>query len=205
MSGRLGLAGAGLVIAGAVMIGAGALAGGGLGRFGLAAAREQVPTAGGTAGGPSGAAGGGYGFGMMGGGFGGFGGFGPGMMGGLAAQSAPGPGEAGFVAGTQASPRVIRIVAGPGDTFEPSSVTVAKGETVTFEVTGVGPLTHEFMVGPADAVAADQAGTPEVTGITMMQTASLTYTFDGTGPYAYACHAPGHYEAGMRGTITVAG
>ncbi len=205
MSRRLGIAGAVLALAGVLLVGAGALAGGGLGRFGLAAAREQAAAAGGSAGGSSGATQGGYGFGMMGGGFGASGGFGPGMMGGFAAQSAPGPGEAGFVAGTPASPRVIRIAAGPGDSFEPSSVTVAKGETVTFEVTGVGPLTHEFMVGPADAVAADQAGTPEVTGIAMMQTASLTYTFDGTGPYAYACHAPGHYEAGMRGTITVAG
>ena len=37
----------------------------------------------------------------------------------------------------------------------------------------------------------------------MMQTRSLTYTFDGPGPYAFACHAPGHYEAGMAGTIVV--
>ncbi len=41
--------------------------------------------------------------------------------------------------------------------------------------------------------------------IGMMETKSLTYTFDGGGPYAFACHAPGHYEAGMRGTITVVG
>jgi len=37
----------------------------------------------------------------------------------------------------------------------------------------------------------------------MMETRSLTYTFDGPGPYAFACHAPGHYEAGMLGTIAV--
>jgi uncharacterized cupredoxin-like copper-binding protein len=39
----------------------------------------------------------------------------------------------------------------------------------------------------------------------MMQTKSLTYTFDGPGAYAFACHVDGHYEAGMRGTITVVG
>ena len=49
----------------------------------------------------------------------------------------------------------------------------------------------------------DVAGTPEVADISMMQTRSVTYTFDGPGPFAYACHAAGHYEAGMRGTITV--
>ena len=55
------------------------------------------------------------------------------------------------------------------------------------------------------SVAADREGTPEVADIGMMQSKSLTYTFDGSGPYAYACHADGHYEAGMRGTITIVG
>ena len=111
----------------------------------------------------------------------------------------------GFVPGTAASPRVIRVMAGPGYVFSPSTISVARGETVTFLVTTMGPTAHEFMVGPADAVAADQAGTPEIADVAMMQTKSLTFTFDGPGPYAFACHATGHFEAGMRGVITVAG
>jgi uncharacterized cupredoxin-like copper-binding protein len=149
-------------------------------------------------------------FGMMGGrpgsmmGGGSYGGNGSaGMMGGLGTGSAAQPGVSGFVAGTVASPRVIRVYAGPGYAFSPSSISVARGETVTFVVTTMGPTAHEFMVGPADAVAADAPGTPEVADIGMMQAKSLTYTFDGPGPYAFACHATGHYEAGMRGTIVV--
>jgi len=149
-------------------------------------------------------------FGMMGGrpgsmmGGGSYGGNGSaGMTGGLGTGSAAQPGVSGFVAGTVASPRVIRVYAGPGYAFSPSSISVARGETVTFVVTTMGPTAHEFMVGPADAVAADAPGTPEVADIGMMQAKSLTYTFDGPGPYAFACHAPGHYEAGMRGTIVV--
>lgn len=138
---------------------------------------------------------------------------GPGMMSrtGMMAGVAPAaganlqPGEAGFVAGSAAAPRVIRLWAGPGYAFSPSSVAVARGETVTFLVTVMGPLVHEFMVGPADAVAADVPGTPEVADLRMMQTATLTITFTGSGPYAFACHAAGHYEAGMRGTIMVVG
>lgn len=137
---------------------------------------------------------------------------GPGMMGGYRGStpadgttSGPGPGQAGFVAGTASSPRVVRVLAGPGTSFTPTTIAVQRGETVTFEVTTMGPAVHEFMVGPADAVAADREGTPEVADIGMMQTKSLTYTFDGSGPYAYACHAPGHYEAGMRGAITIIG
>jgi uncharacterized cupredoxin-like copper-binding protein len=67
----------------------------------------------------------------------------------------------------------------------------------------MGPVVHEFMVGPAVDVAANKDGTPEVADIGMMQTKSVTYTFSGSGPFAFACHAPGHYEAGMTGTIVV--
>ncbi|MHB8959596.1 MAG: cupredoxin domain-containing protein [Candidatus Limnocylindrales bacterium] len=183
MSARLGIAGAGLLVAGVILMGAGSLVGG-------------------TGNVSNGAAG----FGMMGGGVpGGMMGGAGGMMGGLTGTSGPGPGEAGFVAGAQASPRIVRVLAGPGYAFTPSTITVARGETVTFAVTSMGGLAHEFMVGPADAVAADQAGTPEVADIGMMQTESVTYTFDGAGPYAFACHAAGHYEAGMKGVITVVG
>ena len=38
----------------------------------------------------------------------------------------PGPGEAGFVAGTVAAPRVVRVIAGPGYTFSPSTISVAR-------------------------------------------------------------------------------
>jgi len=153
-------------------------------------------------------------FGMMGGrpgsmmGGGSYGGNGAGngsggMMGGLGTGSAAQPGVSGFAAGTVASPRVIRVYAGPGYAFSPSSISVARGETVTFVVATMGPTAHEFMVGPGDAVASDTPGTPEVADIGMMQAKSLTYTFDGPGPYAFVCHATGHYEAGMRGTIVV--
>jgi plastocyanin len=131
------------------------------------------------------------------------------MMGGYGAGAAPGvvddaqPGGPGFVPGTTTAPRVVSVVAGPGYSFSPSTIEVTRGETVTFQVTTVGPMVHEFMVGPADAVAADLEGTPEIADIGMMQTKSVTYTFDGSGPYAFACHADDHYEAGMRGVISV--
>jgi uncharacterized cupredoxin-like copper-binding protein len=128
-----------------------------------------------------------------------------GTTGGTAGANVPQPGDTGFVAGTIASPRIIHVIAGPGYAFRPSAITVARGETVTFAVTAMGGSVHEFMVGPADAVAADAPGTPEAADIGMMQTRSVTYTFDGNGPYAFACHATGHYEAGMRGTITLVG
>ncbi|MBO0884894.1 MAG: multicopper oxidase domain-containing protein, partial [Mycobacterium sp.] len=34
-------------------------------------------------------------------------------------------------------------------------------------------------------------------------TVQLVYTFDQPGTLEYGCHVPGHYGAGMRGTITI--
>ncbi len=176
MNGRLGLVGGGLVLGGMLLIGASTAFGGNIG-------------------GSAGMMGGGGGAGMMGNG-------GGGMMGGGGAV-APGPGQAGFVAGTVGAPRVVRILATPDLRFTPAVIRVQAGETVRFDVTAMGPTAHELMVGPAADVAADRAGTPEASDIGMMQTKSITYTFEGDGPFAFACHVTGHYEAGMRGVIEV--
>ena len=109
------------------------------------------------------------------------------------------------VPGTTANPRVVYVTAGPGYRFTPADVTVLPGETITFVVTAMGPYVHEFKVGPLEAVKADAVGLPEITDLSMMQSSTLTYTFDGPGPYGFACHEPGHFEAGMWGTITVVG
>jgi len=131
------------------------------------------------------------------------GGQGPMMGGRPGGATLPAPGSSGFVAGTVSSPRVVQIVATAQLRFVPDAVAVKQGETVTFEVTTMGPNVHEFMVGPAADVEADRPGTSEIADIGMMEARSLTYTFDGPGPYAFACHATGHYEAGMSGTIAV--
>ncbi len=141
--------------------------------------------------------------GMMNGSAGMMGGAGGMMSGAGGSVTSVDPSSPGFIPGTAAAPRVVRVVAGGQLRFLPDVVTIKQGETITFEVTSMGMSTHEFMVGPAADVAADVPGTSEVADIGMMQTKSLRYTFVGSGPFAFACHATGHYEAGMKGTIVV--
>jgi hypothetical protein len=62
----------------------------------------------------------------------------------------PDPSSPGFIPGTAASPRVISIVATPRLRFVPAAFSVKRGETITFVVTTMGPIVHEFMVGPAE-------------------------------------------------------
>ena len=91
---------------------------------------------------------------------------------------------------------------------------MAAGETVTFVVTNSGHTVHEFTLGDAamqQAHAAAMAHMPEgaahglPNSITLQpgETKNLTWRFGHSGTLEYACHEPAHFEAGMRGQITV--
>jgi uncharacterized cupredoxin-like copper-binding protein len=122
-----------------------------------------------------------------------------------AVSPSPSTAGLGFTPGTKAAPRPIHIDTNDKLLFAPNFLVVAENETVTFEIANTGKAEHEFMVGPQKAAFGDVEGTPEVAGIKAGQTKKLTYTFTGPGPYAFACHAPGHYEHGMLGYIQVVG
>lgn len=122
-----------------------------------------------------------------------------------AVTPAPSGSALGFTPGTKATPRLIHIDSNDTLLFAPNVLVVADGETVTFEIANKGAVGHEFMVGPQKAAFANIAGTPEVAEITAGLTKTLTYTFTGPGPFAFACHATGHFEHGMLGYIQVVG
>ena len=124
-----------------------------------------------------------------------------------AVSPTPGPSstELGFTPGTTSAPRTIHIDSNDTLLFAPNFLVVADGETVTFEIANNGKVGHEFMVGPQKAALGNIGGTPEVADITAGLTKTLTYTFSGPGPFAFACHATGHFEHGMLGYIQVIG
>jgi uncharacterized cupredoxin-like copper-binding protein len=107
------------------------------------------------------------------------------------------------VPGTVASPRTIDIAMNDLLLFDPNAVSVQQGETITFHLTNEGQAEHEFKVGPMQDVFQDLESAPEIAGIMPGQTATLTYTFTGTGPYAFACHEPGHFENDMIGFVNI--
>jgi uncharacterized cupredoxin-like copper-binding protein len=110
-----------------------------------------------------------------------------------------------FTPGTRAAPRVVDVSADDLLNFTPGLIQAAPGETVTFQIHNTGKATHEFMVGPLADAFADKEGTPEVADIGPDQTGDITFTFDGPGPFGFACHAPGHFEHGMAGYIQLVG
>lgn len=100
--------------------------------------------------------------------------------------------------------------------FEPASIEVGAGETVTFRITNAGTLVHEFFLG--DQKAHDKhdesmsamgsepmkmAAEPNAVTVDPGGTAEVTWAFPEKGTVQFACHQPGHYDDGMKGTVNV--
>ena len=136
------------------------------------------------------------------------------------------PGEAQNVT------RVIAIKAGDMF-FDPKVITVRVGDTVKFVVTNVGKVRHELALGDQaeqekqeremqamqnmsmQGTEMKDMGGVSMKGMHMMdndpnslslapgQSRSLIWVFTKAGSVEYGCHEPGHFAAGMVGTITI--
>ena len=98
--------------------------------------------------------------------------------------------------------------------FDPMSVEVVVGETITFVVTNTGAAAHDFTLGDAHIQDEHEAEMQQMAGDMMHddvnafvlapgETKELTWRFTAAGEVLYGCHQPGHYAAGMVGSITV--
>ena len=108
--------------------------------------------------------------------------------------------------------RVVEIAARDEFRFDPAEVEVASGETVTFQVTNVGVITHEFVLGDEAvqeeheremAEGMEMGDEPNAISIDAGATGELTWTFTEPGELIFGCHEPGHYDAGMVGVLIV--
>jgi len=102
-----------------------------------------------------------------------------------------------------AAPRVIAMEVGAGF-IDPASVQVLKGETVTFEATNASDTEVELIVGLKTDVDADSGDSlTEAEHIAPGTMKSVTFTFDGDGPYAYGDQVGDHYASGAKGDIVL--
>lgn len=121
------------------------------------------------------------------------------------AQPAPAVGAAPAAASTGAAVEPARVL--PADvievgmtefSYEPLELTLPTG-SYTFRVANRGRVPHEFALSTAGHHGTHFVETGDVLpGTTVEVEAELD-----PGRYEFACHLPGHYEAGMAGTITV--
>jgi uncharacterized cupredoxin-like copper-binding protein len=150
---------------------------------------------------------------------GGPGGHGPGRHLGGDGEATPSGGQqnvgaVGGPADADEADRTVEVTTLDTMAFEPSAIDVSVGETVTFVVTNVGNAVHEFTIGDAamqrehaEAMAHIPAGMahdlPNSITLQPGETKQLTWRFGDAPTFEYACHQPDHYEAGMRGAISV--
>jgi len=104
--------------------------------------------------------------------------------------------------------------------FDPGTIVVAEGETIRFLLDNPGTAPHDFPVGDLkeqlhhheemaageghDDDAAEAEGSfPPAATLEPGESAEILVTFDEAGELIFGCHVPGHWEAGMRGTVSV--
>lgn len=115
---------------------------------------------------------------------------------------------------SRAVSRTIDISMSDAMRFSPSSLAIKQGETIRFRIRNDGKIPHEFVLGPRDEIAEHaemMKKNPEMehadahsARVAPGKTGEIIWQFTQPGNFLYACLIPGHWEAGMQGTVTVA-
>lgn len=124
--------------------------------------------------------------------------------------------HAASAAGYPADPAAARRVKiGMHDNmrFTPERLTVRRGETLRLDIANAGAILHELVLGTAaeiaghrEAMRRDPAmahGAPNMVHVAPGGMESIVWQFTRQGELEFACLLPGHYEAGMRGSVSV--
>jgi uncharacterized cupredoxin-like copper-binding protein len=99
--------------------------------------------------------------------------------------------------------------------FGAPNVTVKQGETIRFVVKNSGKIKHEMVLGTEKELKEhyevmkknpemEHADANMVT-VAPGKTGEIIWQFTKAGKIDFACLQPGHYDAGMKGIVTVAG
>jgi len=114
-------------------------------------------------------------------------------------SEAPAASQAAAPAGTRTVD--LEIAAGK---ITPASVDVKKGETITFNAKNVSAAVVELIVGLKADVDSDSGDSlKEAEDIAAGTSKTVTYTFDGDGPYAFGDQVGDHYAAGAKGDVVI--
>lgn len=98
--------------------------------------------------------------------------------------------------------------------FSPARISVRQGETVRFVIHNGGQLKHEMVLGTAHELREHyelmkkfpemEHDEPQMVTVAPGKTGEIVWRFTKNGKVDFACLQPGHYDAGMKGLVTVA-
>ena len=97
--------------------------------------------------------------------------------------------------------------------FTPNVINVNQGERVRLRIHNSGQALHEFVLGSHDELM-DHAqmmkrfpdmehDEPYMAHVPPGRTVDILWTFNRSGRFEFACLLPGHYDAGMKGSVEV--
>ena len=97
--------------------------------------------------------------------------------------------------------------------FTPADITVRRGQTVRFVIRNQGRQMHEMVLGTSSALQEHAAlmkkfpdmehDEPGKVTLQPGKQGEIVWQFTKAGGVNFACLMPGHYEAGMKGTVQV--
>ena len=109
--------------------------------------------------------------------------------------------------------RTITIRMSDDMRFAPKHLDIKLGDTLRLRAENKGKVMHEIVIGtPAELEAHAEMmkkhpnmehDEPYMAHVSPGQRSDIVWTFNRAGDFEFACLLPGHFEAGMRGTIRV--
>ena len=110
--------------------------------------------------------------------------------------------------------RTINVDMTDGMRFTPADIKVKQGETVRFVVKNSGQLKHELVLGTEKELKEHyeamkknpemEHADPNMVTLAAGKSGEIVWQFTKAGKVDFACLQPGHYDAGMKGAVTVA-
>jgi len=119
----------------------------------------------------------------------------------------------GIAAEPRLAQRTIEIRMTDDMKFAPSHLDVREGETLRLRAVNRGKVMHEIVIGTREELETHaemmrkhpnmEHDEPYMAHVAPGQRGDIVWTFNRPGDFEFACLIPGHFEAGMRGTIRV--
>src|SRR5450759_2412196 len=109
--------------------------------------------------------------------------------------------------------RAIQVIMSDDMKFTPANINVKRGETIKFVVRNARRIKHEMVIGSMAELkqhaelmrkmpGMEHADPNQVT-VAPGKSGELIWQFTKAGTFDFACLEPGHFEAGMMGTVSV--
>ncbi len=109
--------------------------------------------------------------------------------------------------------RAIQVVMSDDMKFTPANIDVKRGETIRFVVRNAGGIKHDMVIGSMAELKQHaemmrkmpgmEHDEPNMVTLDPGKSAELIWQFTKAGRFDFACLQPGHFEAGMMGTVSV--